>query len=119
MTPKAAPFPSREQIVAFIRESPGEVGKREIARAFRLDGDQRVALKRILKELEADGTLASGAAAFIAIWRRLPAFTWLATLGSFRPVLAVLDAGYGLFLRVRPWWRPAHAGAPSAPAPRP
>ena len=58
MTPKAAPFPSREQIVAFIRESPGEVGKREIARAFRLDGDQRVALKSILKELEADGTLA-------------------------------------------------------------
>ena len=55
---------------------------------------------------EADGTLASGAAGFVAIWRRLPAFAWLATLASFRPVLAVLDAGYWLFLRVRPWWRP-------------
>ncbi|MFO1152283.1 MAG: ribonuclease R [Rhodospirillales bacterium] len=58
MAAKAAPFPSREQIVAFIRESPGEVGKREIARAFRLDSDQRTALKRILRELEAEGILA-------------------------------------------------------------
>jgi predicted DCC family thiol-disulfide oxidoreductase YuxK len=63
---------------------------------------------------EADGTLASGAAAFVAIWRRLPAFAWLAALASFPPVLAVLEGGYGLFLRVRPWWRPAHTGAPSA-----
>ena len=60
---------------------------------------------------EADGSLASGAAAFVVIWRRLPAFAWLATLASFRPVLAVLEAGYGLFLRIRPWWRPANTGA--------
>jgi predicted DCC family thiol-disulfide oxidoreductase YuxK len=65
---------------------------------------------------DSDGSLASGAAAFILIWRRLPAFAWLATLASFRPVLAVLEAGYRLFLRVRPWWRPAHAAAPSASA---
>ena len=65
---------------------------------------------------DADGSLASGAAAFVVIWRRLPAFAWLATLASFRPVLAVLEAGYGLFLRVRPWWRPTRAGAPSARA---
>jgi predicted DCC family thiol-disulfide oxidoreductase YuxK len=65
---------------------------------------------------EADGSLASGAAAFVAIWRRLPAFAWLAALASFPPVLAVLDTGYALFLRVRPWWRPAHTGAQSARA---
>lgn len=56
---------------------------------------------------ERDGTLASGASAFVAIWRRLPAFAWLATLASFRPVLALLEAGYSTFLRVRPWWRAA------------
>jgi predicted DCC family thiol-disulfide oxidoreductase YuxK len=67
---------------------------------------------------EADGSLAAGAAGFVAIWRRLPAFAWLATLASFRPVLAVLDAGYDLFLRVRPWWRPAQPRAPSARAVR-
>jgi predicted DCC family thiol-disulfide oxidoreductase YuxK len=54
---------------------------------------------------ESDGTLTSGAAAFVAIWRRLPAFAWLATLASSRPVLALLEAGYSIFLRVRPWWR--------------
>lgn len=65
---------------------------------------------------EADGSLATGAAGFVAIWRRLPAFAWLATLASFRPVLAALDAGYWLFLRVRPWWRPTQAEAASARA---
>jgi len=64
----------------------------------------------------ADGSLAAGAAAFIAIWRRLPAFAWLATLASFRPVLAVLEAGYRVFLRVRPWWRSANPGEASARA---
>jgi predicted DCC family thiol-disulfide oxidoreductase YuxK len=56
---------------------------------------------------EADGTLASGAAAFVAIWRRLPAFAWLAKFAGSRPMLALLDAGYAVFLRVRRWWRPA------------
>ena len=56
---------------------------------------------------ENDGTLTSGAAAFVAIWRRLPAFAWLATLASSRPALALLEAGYSIFLQVRPWWRAA------------
>jgi predicted DCC family thiol-disulfide oxidoreductase YuxK len=56
---------------------------------------------------EADGSLASGAAAFVAIWRRLPAFAGLAVFASFRPVLALLDAGYAAFVRVRRLWRPA------------
>ncbi len=62
----------------------------------------------------ADGSLVSGAAAFVAIWRRLPGFAWLATLASPRPVLALLEAGYGVFLRIRPWWRPKRAEPPSA-----
>ncbi len=56
---------------------------------------------------EADGTLVSGAAAFVAIWRHLPAFAWLATLASSRPALAMLDAGYAVFLQVRRLWRRA------------
>jgi predicted DCC family thiol-disulfide oxidoreductase YuxK len=73
--------------------------------------DRAMALNRFHVR-EADGSLTSGAAAFVAIWCRLPAFAWLAKLASFRPVLAALDAGYRLFLRVRPWWRPAHIDAP-------
>ena len=74
----------------------------------------RAAVLRRFHVREADGTLASGAAALIVIWRRLPAFAWLAAVGSWRPVLAVLEVGYGLFLRVRPWWRPARIEEPSA-----
>ena len=81
-------------------------------------GVDRAAALRRFHVREADGTLVSGAAAFVVIWRRLPAFGWLATLASSRPVLAVLDVGYALFLRVRPWWRPSRHDAPLArPAP--
>ena len=58
MSKKSAPFPSREQIIEFIRENEARVGKREIARAFHLSGDQRLELKRVLRELEAEGSLA-------------------------------------------------------------
>ena len=63
----------------------------------------------------ADGTLASGAAAFAALWSRLPAFAWLAALASSRPVLALLESGYSIFLRVRPLWRPLDVRSDAAP----
>jgi len=53
----------------------------------------------------ADGALASGPQAFVAIWRRLPALAWLAPVASTRPVLALLEAGYAIFLRARRRWR--------------
>lgn len=56
----SAPFPSRQEIVDFILESPGPVGKREVARAFKLDSVQKMKLKGILRELEADGSLQRG-----------------------------------------------------------
>lgn len=63
--PTPAPLPSREEILAFIareREAAGErapakIGKREIARAFQLKGADKIGLKRILKEMEAEGTV--------------------------------------------------------------
>jgi predicted DCC family thiol-disulfide oxidoreductase YuxK len=61
--------------------------------------DRSVVLSRFHVR-NADGTLTAGAAAFVAIWRRLPAFAWLAALTSSRPVLALLEAGYSH--RVRP-----------------
>jgi ribonuclease R len=51
-------FPGRDAIVAFVRAQPGEVGTREIAREFGLKNADRVELKRILRELAADGTIA-------------------------------------------------------------
>ena len=47
----------RERVVRFIGENPDRATKRDIARAFDLKGDDRVALKHLLKELQAEGTL--------------------------------------------------------------
>jgi ribonuclease R len=54
------PFPTREQVLAFIRESATPVGKREIARAFQITGDQRPALKELLAELSRSGAVDKG-----------------------------------------------------------
>ena len=43
--------PTRDELLAFIRDSATPVGKREIARAFELKGDQRIELKELLREL--------------------------------------------------------------------
>jgi ribonuclease R len=51
------PFPTRDQIVAFIRSQPGETGTREIARAFGLKNADRIELKRMLRELADDGVV--------------------------------------------------------------
>jgi ribonuclease R len=59
--PKAT-LPSKAEILAFIgREqpnSPTKIGKREIARAFSITGADRIGLKKILRELEAEGAVA-------------------------------------------------------------
>jgi len=52
-----AGLPTREAIVAFINSAPGKVAKRDIVRAFGISGDQRIWLKRLLKELEEDGLI--------------------------------------------------------------
>jgi ribonuclease R len=58
-------LPSRQQILAFIArerevlgdKAPVKIGKREIARAFQIKGADRIALKRLLKELEDEGAI--------------------------------------------------------------
>jgi ribonuclease R len=51
-------LPSREEILSFLREHEGAAGKRDIARAFNIKGDARVALKKRLAEMAAEGLLA-------------------------------------------------------------
>jgi len=53
-------FPTREQILEFIRGSETPVGKREIARAFHITGADRIPLKALLKDLREDGQLERG-----------------------------------------------------------
>ncbi|HMM92486.1 ribonuclease R [Bradyrhizobium sp.] len=51
-------FPSRDAIVAYIRAHPGKIGTREIAREFGLKNADRAELKRMLRELADEGTIA-------------------------------------------------------------
>ncbi len=51
--------PTRDELLAFIKESTTPVGKREIARAFGLKGDQRIDLKQMLRELRDRGEIAA------------------------------------------------------------
>ena len=53
----------------------------------------------------ADGRLVSGAAAFIALWRTIPALRPIARVLDNRPTIAALDVAYAGFLRVRKLWR--------------
>jgi ribonuclease R len=60
-----AALPSRADILAFIArerealcgKAQGKIGKREIARAFNIKGAAKIALKRLLKDLESDGAI--------------------------------------------------------------
>ena len=50
-------IPSKAEILAWIAENPGLTAKRDIAKAFGIKGAERIELKRLLKELEAEGTV--------------------------------------------------------------
>jgi ribonuclease R len=69
---KPPPFPTREQVLEFIRESPTPVGKREIARAFHITGDQRPALKKLLLDLSSTGAVDKNRGRKVAPPKALP-----------------------------------------------
>src|SRR5262249_15640211 len=49
---------TREKVLAFLEKNPNLGSKRDIARALKISGDDRVVLREILSELEAEGALA-------------------------------------------------------------
>ncbi|HUJ36994.1 MAG TPA: ribonuclease R [Hyphomicrobium sp.] len=54
---KRGKLPDKNEILEFIRDAPGKVGKREIARAFGIKGAARLDLNRLLASLTSAGTL--------------------------------------------------------------
>ncbi len=84
------PIPTKDQIRQWIAEHPDLTGKRDIAKAFGIKGDARIDLKRLLKELEAEGVVERTARRF-----RAP--------GALPPVSVLLvlapDAAGDLFAR--------------------
>jgi predicted DCC family thiol-disulfide oxidoreductase YuxK len=63
--------------------------------------DQAQALKRFHVR-RADGTMLSGAAAFIALWAQMPSWAWAARIGALPGVSQIMEVFYRLSLFVRP-----------------
>jgi ribonuclease R len=70
-------LPTREAIMAFIAASPTPVGKRDIARKFKVSPADRVALKGLIKEIERDGAVKRGQHRRLAAADALPAIAEL------------------------------------------
>ncbi|MEP3051749.1 MAG: ribonuclease R [Erythrobacter sp.] len=50
-------LPSRGEVLEFIQTADGATGKREIARAFGIKGQEKIALKRLLKDMAEEGLI--------------------------------------------------------------
>jgi ribonuclease R len=59
---RPAGFPTRDQVMAFIAECDTPAGKREIAKAFGLKGQEKIALKALLKDMADEGLIDIGPA---------------------------------------------------------
>ena len=92
---KPVPLPTRQQVMDFIHQSPGQVDKRELARAFHLHGSDRIHLKAILKELEKDGAIERGRTRRFTRPGALPEVTVIEISGS--------DTDGDLFARPIAW----------------
>ena len=67
MTKKLSPvpgLPSSKQVLEFIASSDEQVGKREIARAFGLKGQEKIQLKALLKDMADEGLIDGNRTAF-------------------------------------------------------
>jgi len=63
--PKIAPgLPSRQQVLDFIASSEDPAGKREIARAFGLKGQEKIQLKALLRDMADEGLIDGNRSAF-------------------------------------------------------
>ncbi|TCD05195.1 ribonuclease R [Erythrobacteraceae bacterium CFH 75059] len=98
---RPAGLPSREQILEFLRTSPHPAGKREIAKAFGLKGDDKLQLKRLLRDMAEEGLIDGNRTAF----RRaggVPRVT----------VLRIVDTDEEGWVAVPDTWESTHDGDP-------
>lgn len=122
--PTPSPTPPAQESLTVLYDGACPLCRREIAHAqglARQQGDEtlcfvdisaadtcpmpageRAALLARFHVQRADGSRLSGAAAFVAMWRRLPGWRWVARIADLPGGLALMELGYRGFLRVRP-----------------
>jgi len=71
------------------------------------------AMKRF--HVSSGGEMVSGGRAFAVMWSALPRFRWLGKIALLPPVTLLLEAGYRLFLPLRPGLQKVFAGRRSEP----
>ena len=92
---KRSGLPSRDELLAFVASNPGTAAKRDLARHFGVKGNDKIELKRMLRELEDEGSLKRG---------RGKAFTRSGDLPEVTPVEVVdLDPDGELICRPLQW----------------
>jgi len=92
--PRPAGMPSRQQVLDFIQSSDQPAGKREIARAFGLKGNEKIALKALLRDMADEGLIDLGPARAFHLMGGLPKVT----------VLRIIDVEGGQVIGVPERW---------------
>ncbi|WP_022729512.1 ribonuclease R [Fodinicurvata sediminis] len=75
MAKKQTHFPTREEVLDFIRSSETPVPRRELARAFNIKGEDRRRLRELLNDLKEEGALDSPESRKVAAPGALPSVT--------------------------------------------
>jgi len=90
-------FPSADDILAFVKNSNKPATKREISRAFNIQGQDRVAFKQLLKKMVEDGMLTQTAGKSYAPPQGLPEVTSvkITDIGEDGEWLAVPEQWHG------------------------
>ena len=94
-------LPTRQQILDFIASSEEPAGKREIARAFGLKGQEKIQLKALLKDMAEEGLIDGNRTAF----HRMGGVAKVT-------VLRVVDTDDGEAIAVPDSWTPDDATPP-------
>lgn len=100
--PKIAPgLPSKQQVLDFIQNSEVPAGKREIAKAFGLKGQEKIALKKLLRDMADEGLIDGKRTAF-HLMGGVPKVT----------VLRIVEIDDGEALAIPDSWAPDDATPP-------
>ena len=94
-------LPSKAQVLEFIRTADGLAGKREIAREFRLKGQEKIALKKLLADMAEEGLIDGKKSAYHRMGG-LPKVT----------VLRVVEIDDGQPVAIPDTWQPGDGALP-------